>query len=580
MLKLARFLKPYTGSLLLVVGLIFTQVMADLYLPNLMSQIVNVGIANGDIDFIMHTGLTMLGIALLGMCCSISSSFFSSRNALGAARDLRNAVFTKIESFSQTEFDKFGSASLITRTTNDVQQMQMMVMMAQRMVVRAPLAFVGALLNAINKDVSLMQILLFSLPLIILVIYTTFSRATPLFSLGQKKLDRLNQVLREGLSGVRVIRAFHRDEYQSERFNTANYDLTGNAIKVQRTMARMMPLMMLIMNFTTIAIIWFGAENIDRGFLAIGDLMAFSQYIMTMLFSILNMSFMFLMFPRAAVSGERINEVLEQELSIKESLNTIPLSEESKKRKGLSLVFDKVHFRYPGGENTALTDVSFRADPGETVAIIGSTGSGKTTIAQLIQRFYDIESGSISIDGIEIKDLALEELRQQIGYVPQRSILFSGSVAANLLYGKDDATAIDRAHALNIAQAWDFVDALPEKEDDFVAQGGGNFSGGQKQRLSIARALIRDPRLLVFDDSFSALDFKTDAKLREALAEHNAETTRLIIAQRVSTIMYADRIIVLEEGRLVGMGTHEELMQSCQVYLEIVKSQLADEEIA
>ena len=574
---LARFLQPYLKSICLVMVLVFCQIMAELQLPNLMSEIVNKGVSNGDTDFIMRTGGIMLGVALFSMSCSIAAAYFSSHNALSAARDLRNAIFQKVESFSQAEFDKLSTASLITRTTNDTQQMQMVVLMAQRMAISAPISMVGAIINAWNKNVQLMTVIVIAIPFVVAVIVLVQRRAIPLFSIGQKLIDRLNQVLREGLSGVRVVRAFSREEYQSSRFNEANFDLTGNNIKVQRIMAMMMPMMMLIINAAVIAVVWFGARNIDAGFLQIGDLMAFTQYMMTILFSLMNVSMMFVMAPRVMVSANRIVEVLETQVEIHDPAEpqTLPVTDQ-----GLHILFDKVTFRYPGGEQPALEEISFEARPGETVAIIGSTGSGKTTVANLIQRFFDVESGIVYIDGIDIRKLSLEDLRQQIGYIPQQAMLFSGSIAENLLYGNDTADEDQRLLALQIAQAEDFVTALPEKEEAFVAQNGNNFSGGQKQRLSIARALVRRPRLLVFDDSFSALDYKTDVALRQALHETTASATKLIIAQRVSTIMQADRILVLDDGKLAGQGTHRELLASCSVYLEIVRSQLSEEEIA
>ena len=580
MKKLTRFLTPYRFSIALVLLLVFCQIMAELQLPNLMSEIVNLGVSTGDTQFIIRTGGFMLVVALFSMACSIAASYFSAKNAMGAARDLRNAIFQKVESFSQAEFDNLSTASLITRTTNDAQQMQMVVMMAQRMAIGAPISMIGAIINAWNKDVQLMKVIAIAIPFIIAVIAMVQTRAIPLFSIGQKLIDRLNQVLREGLSGVRVVRAFGREEYQSSRFNEANFDLTGNNIKVQRIMAAMMPCMMLVINSAVIAVVWIGAHNIDDGFLQIGDLMAFTQYMMTILFSLMNVSMMFVMAPRVMVSARRIVEVLDTECQIQNPEIPTALPVPTSPERGLHISFEKVTFRYPGGEHPALEDISFEANPGETVAIIGSTGSGKTTIANCILRFFDVESGTVKADGIDIRKLSLEELRSKIGYIPQRAVLFSGTIAENLLYGNDTASEEERFEALAIAQAEDFVTALADKEDSFVAQNGNNFSGGQKQRLAIARALVRRPRLLIFDDSFSALDFKTDVALRQALHETADKTTKIVIAQRVSTIMQADCILVLNEGKLVGRGTHQELLQDCRVYKEIVRSQLSEAEIA
>ena len=577
MIKLVKYVKPYLREILLVIALIFVRVMCDLYLPNLMSDAVNNGVTNGDVDYILRIGLTMLAVSLIGTLCSVASSYFSARNSSSVGRDMRNDIFAKVESFSQKEFDKFTTASLITRTTNDVQQMQMVVMFSQRMLASTPLMLVGSLINAMNKDMQLLRILLVTMPILVILILSIMRFAMPLFQAGQKKLDRLNQVLREGLSGVRVIRAFNRDSYQTERFQDANFDLTANAIKVNRIMASMMPLMMLIMNLTTIAVVWYGSQSVDEGIIMVGDLMAFSQYVMMILFSLLDLSMIFIMFPRAEVSAQRIVDVLETEPDVVEPASPVSLPRISR---GMRLEFNHVTFRYPGGEEPALSDITFTIEPGETAAIIGSTGSGKSTIGYMIQRFYDCESGSITADGLDVRTIALEDLRQQIGYVPQRAVLFSGSIAENLRYGDSDASETLRSEALSIAQASEFVSTLPEGEEAFVAQGGSNFSGGQKQRLSIARALVRQPRLFVFDDSFSALDYKTDLKLRQALNEQTAEATKLIIAQRVSTIMQADRIIVLNDGAIVGIGTHSELLRSCVVYQEIVRSQLSEAEIA
>ncbi|MCL2498653.1 MAG: ABC transporter ATP-binding protein, partial [Symbiobacteriaceae bacterium] len=457
MKKLFAYVQPYLKSMALVVCLVFAQVMAELQMPNLMSNIVNNGVSTGDTSYIIQVGMQMLVVALIATACSISASFFSGRNALGVARDLRIGIFRKVESFSQMEFDKISTSSLITRTTNDVQQMQMIILSSQRMFVSSPLNFVGALINAMNKDAQLVRILFIAIPCVVAVVISVQRRAVPLFSLGQRKIDRLNQVLREGLSGVRVIRAFHREDYQSQRFNEANFDLTANSIRVQRIMATNWPMMMLVINSATIAVVWFGARNINAGFIRIGDLMAFTQYLSTILFSLMNLSMMFVSIPRAQVSANRIAEILNTEPLIQDPEAPTSLPTLLNPKQGLQVVFNDVTFRYPGGENPALRNISFTANSGETVAIIGSTGSGKTTIANLIMRFYDVEEGTVTVDGIDVRHLTLSDLRHQIGFIPQKAVLFSGAIADNLLYGNETATEAMRWEALRIAQAEDFV---------------------------------------------------------------------------------------------------------------------------
>lgn len=574
MLKLLKNFKPYLPSFLLVCLMVFGRSMADLKLPSIMADIINNGIGSGDINYILRMGGLMLLVALGGMACAITTSYFSSRNAIGFSRDLRNQVFAKIESFSQSDFDRFGTASLITRSTNDIQQIQMVLMMGQRMMLSAPIMFIGGILNVVGSDFALSRILIIALPAVFLTVILIGRKATPLFQIMQKKLDRLNLVMREGLSGVRVVRAFNRDAYQQNRFNTANEDLTGNSIKVNRLLGLQSPLMSLIMNFTIIAIIWMGSFAINTGDLMIGDIIAFIQYVGMILGALMGLSMIFIMLPRATVSANRINEILDSPITIgdRENIQTLPQDA------GITVEFDHVTFRYPGSETAVLHDISFQAVPGQTVAIIGGTGSGKSSLANLLLRFYDVEQGTISFNGVDIRNLSLQDLRAKIGYVSQKALLFTGSIADNIRYGKSDATVEEIKQALTIAQASDFVLNTPDGMEATVSQGGANFSGGQKQRLSIARALIRHPALYLFDDSFSALDFQTDANLRLALKEVTKNAIVMIIAQRVSTIMNADLILVMDEGRLVGKGTHEELLQSCQVYQEILSSQLSLEE--
>lgn len=574
MLKLLKNFKPYLPSFLLVCLMVFGRSMADLKLPSIMADIINNGIGSGDINYILRMGGLMLLVALGGMACAITTSYFSSRNAIGFSRDLRNQVFAKIESFSQSDFDRFGTASLITRSTNDIQQIQMVLMMGQRMMLSAPIMFIGGILNVVGSDFALSRILIIALPAVFLTVILIGRKATPLFQIMQKKLDRLNLVMREGLSGVRVVRAFNRDAYQQNRFNTANEDLTGNAIKVNRLLGLQSPLMSLIMNFTIIAIIWMGSFAINTGDLMIGDIIAFIQYVGMILGALMGLSMIFIMLPRATVSANRINEILDAPITIGDRENIEMLPQDV----GITIEFDHVTFRYPGSETAVLHDISFQAVPGQTVAIIGGTGSGKSSLANLLLRFYDVEQGTISFNGVDIRNLSLQDLRTKIGYVSQKALLFTGSIADNIRYGKSDATVEEIKQALTIAQASDFVLNTPDGMEATVSQGGSNFSGGQKQRLSIARALIRHPALYLFDDSFSALDFQTDANLRMALKEVTKNAIVMIIAQRVSTIMNADLILVMDEGRLVGKGTHEELLQSCQVYQEILSSQLSLEE--
>jgi ATP-binding cassette, subfamily B, multidrug efflux pump len=575
MMKLFRSLKPFALPIAFVLALVAAQAISELYLPTLMSDIVDTGIVQGDTAYILRVGGLMLLIALGGVVCSVVAAWLSARVGMGFGRDLRRKVFTRVEGFSLSEFDRIGTPSLITRTTNDITQVQMFTMIMMRMMVMAPIMAVGGVIMAVQKDAKLTWVLVVVIPIIAVIITITASRALPLFRAIQAKIDTLNRVLREGLTGMRVIRAFNRIDHEKGRFAAANLDLTAISIRVNKLMALMMPLMMLLMNLTTIAIIWFGARRIDLGEMHVGSLMAFLQYAMQILFSLLMVSFLFIMLPRASASSGRINEVLALEPGITDR----PEVRKPEREHG-HIEFRNVTFGYPGAEEPALRDICFDAKPGEVTAIIGGTGSGKSTLVNLIPRFYDPGSGGIFVDGVDIRDMAQEELRRRLGFVPQRAILFNDTIAGNIRFGREDASDEEVAAAAETAQALEFILAMPDGFQSVIAQGGANVSGGQKQRLAIARALVRKPEIYVFDDTFSALDFRTDAALRAALRRQTSESTVIIVAQRVNTVMDADRIIVLDDGRVVGMGAHKELLRTCGVYREIVSSQLSEEELA
>lgn len=577
MLKLFRYLRPYGWLIALVMSLILLQSLSELYLPTLMADIVNHGVVEGNTGYIWKMGGFMLVVALVGAGVSILASYYASHISSGFGRIVRGKVFEHAENFSLQEFDKIGTASLITRTTNDINQVQQVLMMMLRMMVMAPMMCIGGIIMALYKDAKLTLVLLAALPILALTIWLIASKGMPYFKAIQKKLDRLNLVLREGLTGIRVIRSFNRTEHEKERFTEANRDLMATSIKVNQIMAFMMPMMMLIMNFSTIAIVWFGGWRIDSGDMLVGDLMAFIQYAMQIMFSLLMLSMMFVMVPRASVSAVRINEVLDMQAGVRDRAQAGGrgrLEEEG------TVEFDRVTFHYPGAEKPALDNISFTAHPGEVTAVIGGTGSGKSTLIHLIPRFYDVLKGSVRVGGRDVRDMTQEELRARMSLVPQKAVLFTGTVADNIRYGKEDATDEEIRKAAETAQALEFIEGMPEGFQSVLAQGGANLSGGQKQRLSIARALVRKPNVYLFDDSFSALDYKTDARLRAALKEETKDAAVIIVAQRVSTVMDADRIIVLDEGRVAGIGTHKELMERCGVYREIVSSQLTEEEIA
>ena len=572
---LKSYLNIYRRNIFLVLSLLLIQSIANLYLPNLNADLINNGVAKGDVGYIWKVGAIMLGASALIMAASIWIAYLASRIAMSFGRDLRRGVFVAVEGFSARELNKFGAPSLITRNTNDVQQVQMVLFMGLTMMVAAPITGVGAVIMALRTNVKLSGLLLVVVPIMALMIYLLLRRIVPLFRVMQIKIDRINLVLREQISGIRVIRAFVKTKFEEERFEEVSTDLMKTSLSVTRTFAIMFPALNLILNLSSVAVIWFGAKLVDNGSMPIGNLTAFLAYIMQILGSVMMAVMMSLMIPRAAASAERIAEVLDTESSVVDTLNPkVPAN-----RTGL-IEFKNVEFRYPGAEQPVLSEITFTAKPGELTAIVGSTGSGKSTLINLIPRFIDVTDGSIELDGIDLRDQSLEGVWSDIGLVPQRAFLFGGTIADNLRYGDKDATDEELWQALETAQAKDFVEELPEKLEARVAQGGTNFSGGQRQRLSIARAIARKPLVYLLDDSFSALDYTTDAKLRAALESEISKSTMIVVAQRISTILNADQIIVLDYGKIVGIGTHHELMKSCPTYKEIVLSQLSPDEAA
>jgi ATP-binding cassette subfamily B protein len=572
---LRTYLRPYRGTLVLVVALLVVQALATLYLPALNGDIINNGVAKGDTEYILSTGALMLGISFLVVIASIIAVFFSSKTGMSFGRDVRSAIFRKVESFSQAELNRFGTPSLITRNTNDVQQVQMVVLLGLNMMIIAPILAVGGIILALRQDVPLSAILVVILPLMGLIVGLLMSRALPLFQAMQKKVDRVNQVTREALAGIRVIRAFVRTNHEQERFDVANRDLTDTALRVNRLFAVMIPSVMLIFNLSSVAILWFGAIRVSSGEMPIGNLIAFLQYVMQILFAVMMAVFMFVMVPRGVVSSARIQEVLRTVPTIDD-----PTVAAAAPAAAGAVDFRNVEFRYPGAQDPVLRDITLQIQPGRTTAIVGSTGSGKSTLINLIPRFYDVTAGSLLIDGVDVRELDREDVWARIGLVPQKAFLFTGTIASNLRFGKADATDDELWTALRIAQAEPFVRELAEGLESPVSQAGANFSGGQRQRLAIARALVKRPSVYVFDDSFSALDLRTDANLRAALAREIRGATIVIVAQRVGTIMNAHRIVVLEGGTIVGVGTHDELLETCETYREIVDSQLGAEEAA
>lgn len=537
----------------------------------------HVGIDTDQIEtsYILHTGAKMLALAFLGMAASIMVGLLASRVGAGVGRGLRENVFRKVVGFSNAEFDKFSTASLITRSTNDIQQIQLLIVMILRMVLYAPIMAIGGIWKVFHTNVSMSWIIGLAVAIIVVIVGFLFFVVMPKFKLIQNQVDRLNLVSREILTGLSVIRAFGTQKHEEERFDDANKALTKTNLFVNRAMTFMMPLMMFVMNSITLLIVWVGGHSINDGVMQVGDMMAFIQYTMQIIMAFLMICMISVMLPRAAVSASRIDEVLTSETMIHDPKQPLRISEEGKGK----VVFDHVSFRYPGAEEDVLHDISFTAEPGKTTAFIGSTGCGKSTLVNLIPRFYDVTDGKITIDGKDVRDVSQHELREKLGYVPQKAVLFSGDIASNILYGNPDGSEAEMIEAATIAQATEFIDQKKKKYKSPISQGGANVSGGQKQRLSIARAIAKHPDVYIFDDSFSALDYKTDATLRAELKEKTAESTVMIVAQRISTILHADQIIVLEDGQIVGKGTHKELLKNCEAYYQIASSQLSEKEL-
>ena len=572
---LRKYLSPYRATVIGITGLLLIQTITNLYLPNLNADLINNGVTKGDIHYIWHIGQIMLACSALIMGASVWLAYLSSKVSMAFGRDMRDDVFSTVEAFSARELNQFGAPSLITRNTNDVQQVQMVLFMGLTMMVGAPITGVGAVIMAVRTNAKLSLLLLVTVPIMSLLIFFLLRRVVPLFRTTQLKVDRINLILREQIAGIRVIRAFVKTHEEEARFAASNKELMDVQLKVTRTFAIMFPALMLILNLSSVAVLWFGGHLINTGSMPIGNLMAFLTYIMQILSSVMMAVMMSLMIPRASASAERIKEVLDTPSSVVDAINPITPA----KREGI-LTFESVEYRYPGAEHPVLAKISFTAHPGQVTAIVGSTGSGKTTLLNLIPRFIDPTVGRVLLDGVDVKDQSLEGIWSEIGLVPQRSFLFGGTIAENLRYGDQAATEEKLWTALEIAQGKDFVGELADGLQSRVAQGGTNFSGGQRQRLSIARAIVKNPRIYLLDDSFSALDYTTDAKLRVALEDHAKDSTVIIVAQRVSTILNADQIIVLNEGKIDGIGTHSDLMNTCKTYQEIVLSQLSPEEAA
>jgi ATP-binding cassette subfamily B protein len=572
---LSNHLRPYRNALLAVLGLQLVGTMASLYLPSLNADIIDTGIARGDTGYIMSTGGWMLAVTLLQIICSIAAVYFGARTAMGFGRDVRSTIFHRVGEFSAHELNRFGAPSLITRNTNDVQQVQMLVLMSCTMLVAAPIMCVGGVIMALQEDAGLSWLMVVSVPVLIVAIGMVIVRMVPKFRLMQERIDGINRVLREQITGIRVVRAFVREPVETARFDRANTDVTDVAIAAGRLQALIFPIVMLVLNISSVAVLWFGAARIDAGQMQIGALTAFLAYLLQILMAVMMATFMAIMIPRASVCADRIMEVLQTRGTVEP-----PLAPVTPLRSDGQLIFDDLTFCYPGAAAPVLRDVSFTALPGQTTAIIGSTGAGKTTLVSMVPRLFDATSGAVLVDGVDVREIEPDDLWRRIGLVPQRPYLFSGTVASNLRYGNPDASDDELWAALEVAQGAAFVRDMPEGLASPIAQGGTNVSGGQRQRLAIARALVRRPEIYLFDDSFSALDLTTDARLRAALRPITADATVVIVAQRVSTIADADQIVVLDDGLIVGIGRHDELLASCPTYVEIVESQHAAEEIA
>ncbi|MFJ6281666.1 ABC transporter ATP-binding protein [Pseudarthrobacter oxydans] len=575
---LVEYLRPHRTLLLAVVVFQLAQSIASLYLPTLNADIIDEGVAKANIGYILSLGGVMLAITLLQIVCAVIAVYFAAKAAMGVGRDLRGAIFKRVGEFSEQEVTKFGAPSLITRSTNDVQQVQQLVLMSATMLVTAPMLSIGGVIMAIRQDVQLSWLIAVAVPVLLIAVGLLTARMVPLFRKMQKRIDTVNRVLREQLTGIRVVRAFVREDIETGRFARANEDVTDTALRAGRLMALAFPVVMLVLNVSSVAVIWFGSFRIQDGSMQVGTLIAFLSYLIQILMSVMMATFMAVMIPRAAVSADRIGEVLRTKSSVRPPKNPLSSAVSPDGRRRGELEMRDVGFAYPGADQPVLSGISFTAKAGQTTAIIGSTGSGKTTLVNLMPRLFDATSGAVKMDGVDVRELHPDLLWGHIGLVPQRPYLFSGTVRSNLLYGKPDATEDELWTALEIAQARDFVERMDEGLDAPISQGGTNVSGGQRQRLAIARALVKRPELYIFDDSFSSLDTGTDARLRQALKRSTAGATLVIIAQRVSSIVDADQILVLDDGRIVGQGTHSELLETSETYREIVSSQLAAEE--
>ncbi len=574
MIKLLRFLQPYRLFLLLIAVLAIAQVSANLYLPNLMSDIVNKGITAFNVNYIWQTGILMIMVTIAGTIAAVIGNFFASRVATGMSQKIRGEIFSRVQQFSLSEFNDLGTASLVTRTTNDTAQIQQVMVMMLNLLITAPITLIVGTVLALRQDLYLSQILLVIIPIIVGVIIIILIRAVPLFSSMQKRLDKLNLILDENLTGVRVIRAFNRIRYEEERFDKANRQVTDIAIRVNQLIAVMVPIMMFLINISSIAIIWFGGHRVAAGYLQIGAMFAFLQYFIQILFSLLMVALLFIIIPRGEASAKRINQILETHPGIKD-----PIKGESSADHSGTIEFKNVSFSHKNAEKPALSHLNFKILPGKITAIVGGTGSGKSTLVNLIPRFYDVTEGQILVDGLDVRRMSQKYLRDKISFVPQKAVLFSGTVSDNIRFGNQAATEDQIKKAAIIAQADEFISKMDGGYNSPIAQGGTNVSGGQMQRLSIARALVKKSEIYIFDDTFSALDFKTDAKLRAALKKELKNSTVIIVAQRVSTVIDADQIIVLHDGAVVGIGRHEQLMKTCKIYQEIVSSQLSSSEI-
>ena len=576
MLKIIKYLKPYSGMLICAIALLFVQAICDLALPDYMADIVNTGVLSGNNGYILETGVSMVLVTLLGTAASIVVSYLAAVISAGVASDLRSDVFQKVEYFSHAEFDKFSTASLITRTTNDITQIQTVLFLMIKLIFYAPILGVGGIIKAVSSSPSMSWIIAVAVISLVGVIMVLFSIVMPKFKIVQKLIDKLNLVVRENLDGILVIRAFNTQKFEEERFDKANTDLTVTNLFINRTMSVMMPAMMLVMNLVLVVIVWVGAQQVSAFNLDLGDMMAYMQYAMQIIMAFLMMSMMFILIPRASVSSERVAEVIGTEQSIEDAEEPEDFAGDFQP----NVEFRNVDFHYPGGQDDVLHNINFTAKAGQTTAIIGSTGSGKSTLVNLIMRFYDVTGGEILIGGKDVRSVPMKVLRDKIGYVPQKSVLFSGTIKSNLYYADKNSSEENIAKAAEVAQAKDFIEAKEDGYDSIIAQGGTNVSGGQRQRLSIARALVKNAPIYIFDDSFSALDLKTDRNLRAALKRETGKSTILLVAQRIGTIMNAEQIIVLDNGNIVGVGTHDDLMKNCEVYQEIAHSQLSEEELA